>query len=100
MKLILPLIIAFFCFCGNTPEDVKSQKANNLYDRICSMVYLSSNSGYTTEWENIKNNILENKDTLFMMNGNDFQILVKRTPYTEIDTTKKQVKTESGGSWR
>jgi hypothetical protein len=87
------LLLAYFCNCGNDSDlqSKKEKKAEALYDRICSVVYSASAVSYTPEWKNIENKILEDKDTVFMVNSADFQILVKKSVSLKdilIDTAK------------
>jgi hypothetical protein len=80
MKLILICSILFFCFCSEEKAD-KNAKAKELYRRICQVVYNNtgnSSSDFTTEWKNIESNVIENKDTLFMIYNNEFQILITK----------------------
>ena len=69
------LVFSILLSCDTEPT--KDAKAEALYDRICAVIH--SSDSYTEEWKNIKNRIMEDKDTVFMVNSADFQILVRKT---------------------
>jgi hypothetical protein len=88
---IFILFLLYICNCGSDPQSKKEKRAEALYNRICSVVYSTSTETYTPEWRNIENRILEDKDTVFMVNSADFQILVKKSVSLKdilIDTVK------------
>jgi hypothetical protein len=58
-------------------EQIKIEQAKNLYTRICSLIK-DSNGNFSDEWKNIQNNILLDKDTLFLVNNSDFEIIVRK----------------------
>jgi hypothetical protein len=97
-----PVISVFFliesCILLSCGGPSKADKAEALYNRICAVVRNSDNS-YTEEWHNIKNKIIEDKDTILLITCSDFQIVVRKTvPLNQIitdttkaaDTTKKE----------
>jgi hypothetical protein len=99
MKIYLILLFCvLFCSCKINPRA-------QLYERICGMVHTTN--GYTVEWSNIKDKILANKDTLFLVNGCDFEILVRKTSSSQHPTDTLQIfpmisppPPVSKGSWR
>jgi hypothetical protein len=104
MKKFLVMFLFAFIFCSNDVQSMKERKAYALLERITRQIRTSGGT-YTPEWLNIKDRILENKDTLFLVTSSDFQILVRKTVSLNdivTDTTKNAdttVKRESN-TWK
>jgi hypothetical protein len=74
MKLLILIVLFLFLSCGSNPESQKEQRAVQLYNRICSIVHGSGD--FTTEWKTIVQRVFDGRDTVFLTNNGDFQILV------------------------
>ena len=111
-KLFILLLLSSLVGCGEETE--KDQKASALYDRICGAIrssttyhrpgFICTNTSFTAEWEAMKNKIIEDKDTIFLITSTDFQILIRKTTplgAIVIDTTKTATSDSSkNGSWK
>jgi hypothetical protein len=107
MKNLLILIIPFLILsCGSDNETMKEKRAVALYDRISEMVHGSGSSAdFTTEWKAICQKIFDGKDTVFMMNNGDFQILITTrhdiiSDTTPIAKTPATVQDSSKNTWK
>jgi hypothetical protein len=69
-------MLFLFLSCGSDTENLKEQRAVQLYNRICSIVHGSNSNEFTTEWKAISQKVFDGRDTVFMTNNGDFQILV------------------------
>jgi len=78
------LLVIIGCSLINTSPEEKI--ADNLQTRINSVV--RSGDGYSPEWINIKNRILNNQDTLFFVENPDFKIIVTMRHNMVIDSVK------------
>jgi len=100
-KLFILLLLSSLVGCGEETE--KDQKASALYDRICGAI-TTANTSFTAEWEAMKNKIIEDKDTIFLITSTDFQILIRKTTplgAIVVDTTKTATSDSSkNGSWK
>lgn len=93
-----------FCFCEDSIITKRDKMADELYNRITSVIY---NNGSTNEWQCVIERIKGNKDTLFFIQNQDYTVLVTMrhnlmsdyitdTTKTLADTSKDSTST---GSW-
>lgn len=93
MKIVSATFLLLLVSCGafqtkSTKEFLmKKARANDLYERIKATIYWDQ--GFTKEFQAIEQKIMDGKDTLFMLYGDDYQILITRKkPSSPVETVR------------